>query len=233
MRPSRTWLKALPASAALTVALAAVAVVGPWGDEAPAPYDPEPLPPGAPVAVVIGDSFTSGSDENQGPEWPELLGQSLGWRVVREAIPGTGYVGARQGPTFGQRVDDALRHRADVYIVAGGFNDKKDPLLQVTAAASDVVARLHREAPAAKVVLVSSFSNGDPRQPILDQTAALREVAESQDVLWVDATRFLPSGEGLIGNDRVHPTDDGHHRLATEMAKALDQVDPTLQEALR
>lgn len=222
MRSKPSW-PALGAAAVVVVVAVAV-VLGTPDDGTETTYDDRPVAAGAPVAVVIGDSFTSGSKENQGPEWPELLGRSLGWRVVPEAIPGTGYVGTRRGPTFGERVDDALRHRADVYIVAGGFNDKHDPLDQVTDAAEEVVTRLHAAAPRADVVLVSSFSNGDPGPEILVQTEALEDVAEAADVLWVDATGFLPGDEGLIGSDRVHPTDEGQRRLAAEMARALDEA---------
>jgi len=66
----------------------AAASVEPSGAAESSP-SPEATQDGPTVLVVVGDSFSAGTDQNSGPEWPEQLGERLGWEVVVEAAPRT------------------------------------------------------------------------------------------------------------------------------------------------
>lgn len=175
-----------------------------------------------PVLVVLGDTFTAPSPASAGPEWPTLLGASLGWDVVVEAVPGSGYVSAGEGEPFAARVPDVLERSPDVIIVAGGVADLGvHPMTQVVGAAGEVVGRLAQGAPGARIVVVSPFSNGEPG-PLTEQLSAqLRAIADRQGAGYVDATEWLVPGDAYFDDDPSHPADAGQRRLAQNLRRAL------------
>jgi hypothetical protein len=174
------------------------------------------------VMVVLGDSFSAESPESAGPEWPTLLGESLGWEVRTEAAVGSGYLNAGAGRPFGARVPAVVKHSPDVIVVAGGVSDLGAyPMGRIVDAADDVVSRLGRQAPDAQVVVVSPFSNGEPG-PLTEQfSARLQQVAQDHDTAYVDATGWLANGTGLFGAEVDQPTDLGQGRIADRMERAL------------
>lgn len=177
-----------------------------------------------PVVLLIGDSFSGGSDMNEGPEWPDMLKASNGWVLLEDVIGGTGYVSPGQQVPFTDRIeDDVERYAPDVVLLAGGRNDIAFPVDEVVAAADDVVAAAKRGWPDAEIVLFSPFASGEPSDETLDLARALQELAEARSVRWVDATGYVEAD--LIGSDGVHPNQEGHERLAAEVADALSQLD--------
>lgn len=185
----------------------------------------EPTEDGPTVLVVVGDSFSAGTDQNSGPEWPELLGERLGWEVVVEAAPRTGYVDSGRGKDFGDRVDEVAEHPADVVLLAGGISDLRDDPDDVALAAEELVARLHEELSGTRVVLASPFSNGAPGPVTSGLAERLETVARDLDAAYLDVTGYLPFGSDLIGDDGVHPSDKGHRRIARLLERDLTEAD--------
>lgn len=182
--------------------------------------------PGATTLVVLGDSFSGGYGAYPGEEWPDLLGDALGWDVVNEAVPGSGYLKPGRDVPFGGRVDDVVAAGPDVVLLAGGINDLSEPTADVADAADDVVARLATALPDAVVVVVSPFSDGDPGPLTVALADALAEVAARHDAAYVDATRFLPdsAGDDVYGPDGFHPNEKGHRLLAEGIERALVEL---------
>jgi acyl-CoA thioesterase-1 len=180
------------------------------------------------VLAVLGDSVSAESKVSTGPEWPELVAQSLEWKVVTDTVDGSGYVNPGEGKPFGERVPAVLRQTPDVIVVAGGVSDLVGyPVPQVVKAAEDVIADLVREAPDAQVVLVSPFSVGEPGPMTKQLSSKLRRIADEQGVEYVDATGWLASGYNLFAGDGVHPTDEGQKRLAERMEQELAALETT------
>lgn len=180
--------------------------------------------PGSKLAV-LGDSFTAESSASAGPTWPKILADKLKWNVYTNAATGSGYVSAVGSQPFEPRVPAVLRHHPDVIIVAGGVADLGAyPADRIARAADEVVSRLVREAPEAKVVVVSPFSNGEPGPLTQELSAKLRKVAGDHGVAYVDATRWLEAGPVLFASDGTHPTEEGQQRLASQMEAALREL---------
>lgn len=176
--------------------------------------------------VVIGDSISAESAVSEGPEWPQLLARSLDWEVVSEAVDRSGYVSPGTGEPFTARVDEVLEHDGDVIVVAGGVGDIGPvPNNQIASAAEDVLSRLvEGSSSESEVVVLSPFSNGEPG-PLTDEfDASLREIAQEQDLPYVDATEWLPAGQGYFGPDIYHPTDKGQRQVAERMEEALAEL---------
>lgn len=177
------------------------------------------------VMVVLGDSISVESNVSDGPEWPQLVGKALGMKVVLEAADRSGYISPGRGEPYGDRVDAVLKEDPDVIVVAGGVGDVGAyPTARIATAAEDVVSQLVDGAPDAQVVVVSPFSNGDPGPFTLEFSSRLKEIAKQQDVPYVNATTWLPMGQGYFGADIYHPTDEGQRQVADRMEAALSDL---------
>lgn len=171
-----------------------------------------------PLAVVLGDSFSAESPGQV--TWPELLGDSFGWKIANEAVDGSGFVSTGQGVAIGSRVPGALRQAPELVIVAGGAVDLGAyPLSQIADAAEETVVQLVSDAPEAEIVLVSPFSRRAPGPLTLELNESLRRVAVKHQVPYVDATEWL--GRRSLLADATHLSEAGHRRIASRMAQAL------------
>lgn len=191
--------------------------------------DPPPLRvrnPERPAMLVVGDSYTGGSLENEGAEWPLIVGSERDWAVVRDAVGGTGYLngGPDGGQTFISRVERTTAiYTPDVVLLAGGINDVSlgDPE-QIAKAAQQELRQLREGFPAAELVMLSNFVNGRPDDSALAVRDALRGVAQAERVPFIDVTKFLTPGN--VGSDGIHPTDAGHSELAEKIGAELDDL---------
>lgn len=225
------WQALLMVGAAIVVAVVGGYLIVGWPPQPPQdPLAPEPSasPTSAarkmPTVAVLGDSFSARSAASKGPEWPSIVGDDLGWKVVSDAVDGSGYVTAGGGQRFPQRVKPLLRESPDVIVVAGGYHDVRSYAVPaVTDAAQRLVSRLVSQAPDAEVVVVSPFAAGAPGPLTQQFSRSLRRIAQNQGLAYVDATRWLPTSS-LVGPDGVHPTEQGQRRIATRMEQALKRL---------
>jgi lysophospholipase L1-like esterase len=210
-----TWPPDPPGSATLTVGDSPSSTSG----TASAPDQDEA------TVVVLGDSFSAQSPASAGPEWTQLLGDSLGWEIITEAVEASGYVSRGEGKRFGGRVPDVLAHSPDVIIVAGGVGDLGTYSTdRIARAAENVVARLVKRAPAARIVVVSPFSNGEPGRLTEELSSSLEQIAEDHDVVYVDATDWLTRSRVFFDADPDHPNDRGQTAIANRMTQVLTEA---------
>jgi len=224
----RRWLKkyGLP-SVVISVVVLALGLTlllslnrQPEGRDGPTPR--RDGPPSAEV-VVFGDSFTSGSDQNEGPEWPAQVADAEGWSVQTSAPGGSGYIQPGINRPLPARVPTILKDYpdADLYIFAAGLNDVGNnvPADQIATLARVSVDEL-RSVTDAPLVLTSPFSSGPPVAATDETTAALQAVcANDTECTFIDVSDWLDSD--LIGTDGVHPTDAGHAELARRFEASL------------
>jgi len=220
-----TWPPAPPSSAHVGVSSSGS------GDASAASAAPSATPSESPAAAaeptmaVLGDSFSADRSSGSGRAWPERLGESLGWQVSTDAVDGSGYLSQGVRTSFGPRLRAALRPAPDVVVVAGGYHDVRTyDVQQVSDAANRLLDRLTDKAPDAQVVVVSPFSVGPPGPLASELSADLRDVADAHDDEYVDASDWLPAGEGLVAPDGVHLTGKGEKRVATRLEQALKRL---------
>jgi lysophospholipase L1-like esterase len=190
-------------------------------------------PPPPYHVVVIGDSFTGGSNEGGvGPfSWTEIVWNSLraqGIDVMPE-VSGQGASGYVQrgiaGTLLGEDAARLITPADRVIVFFGGINDGSQPVDAVSAAAGETFAHARNVAPAAKLIVIGpAWVNPPP--PILAVRDALRQQAAHVGAVWVDpiAEGWL-TAPGSIGLDGVHPTNAGHQEMA-------DRIEPVIKTAL-
>ena len=205
-------------AAAATVVVLAAAVV-PVGDP------PETRAAAQTHIAIIGDSYTTGSDEgvNGAQSWPELAWQLLARRGVEidadvAAEGGAGY-GQRGngGSVFEDLTAQALRRNDVLVVFFGSRNDEAvDPaMFPDFAAGTFQLARF--AAPAAKFLVIGPpWPTASPPPSVPKIRDSLRQQAAAGAVL---------DQPDLIGRDGVHPTDAGHSYMAQRIAPLIyDQL---------
>lgn len=181
-----------------------------------------------PVVVFLGTSLTAGLGlEGEEESWVahvEQIGDSVGLplRAVNAGVSGETSAGGLR------RLDWALREPFDVLVVELGANDGlrgQDPSA-LEANLREIIGKTRARYPDAAIVLA-----GMEAPPNLGPiyTSAFRavfpRVAESEDVALIpfllDGVAGVPE---LNQSDRIHPTAEGHRRIAHVAWPVLEQV---------
>lgn len=184
--------------------------------------------------VAIGDSFTEGL-EDPGPDgtsyqgWADRLAA-----ILASTEPSLRYanlaVRSRKMPDIlAEQVPAAVRMRADLVTLCGGTNDILRPGADVDAVASmfeQAVVQL--TAAGSKVVVFTGIdTKGTPvlrrlRGKIATYNAHLRAIADRHDCLVVDLWPLeLLMDPRAWAEDRLHPSPEGHRRIALLVAKVI------------
>jgi acyl-CoA thioesterase I len=217
----------------LTFLLGAVALLAIAGAAVACGGSPPPgrvvraTPRHGPLLAVVGASFSAGVGAGHRQEaWPEDLARMLHWRVVVSADRGAGYVDAGDGhggpfSRLASRLDLARLHPR-VIIIQGGHDDIGQPLPLVAHRVASLIARIHREAPQARLAVLSVFARGArPSRAALATDRTIVAAAHHADpaVLVLDPLaghwRFPRVG------DHLHPTAAGHRWIARRLAARL------------
>lgn len=155
-------------------------------------------------------------------------------RIVDTTIDGAGgsgyVVGGVGGLTFGQRVPTAVTPETDVLVFFGSRNDAPTGADAVESAARDAFTEAKAIAPdAALVVIGTPWVNDSPPEQVVDMNNRLRAVAVEFGGMFVDPVQdgwFTGDAALLIGEDGVHPTDEGHAYMAELLRPVIESALP-------
>lgn len=186
-------------------------------------------PDDQPLMCVAGDSYTFGNGGAGGVcfAWSQLFGRGLGYRVIVDAIGGTGWnssgsnapltrlntVGAN---VMTKRIAGVNSPRVpDAHVAAFGYNDAGGDMGSLAANAAAYI-----QASIVKPVLIGPWTPQGDTSPLTSAKSALASVAAAQGVKFVDASGLVDANNkaSLTDVDNVHPTIDGHSYLAHRLA---------------
>ena len=182
--------------------------------------------------AVIGDSYTTGTDEGGlGPKsWTARAWQTLAQRGVRiaadvaaEGKAGYGVPGDH-GSVFEDLTARAVKPDDALVVFFGSRNDQGvDPeLLAERARATFDLAR--GLAPSARFLVIGPpWPTPDVPDSLLQIREVLSAAAEAAGATFIDpiAERWFVGRPDLIGVDGVHPSDAGHQYLADMIAPLI------------
>ena len=189
---------------------------------------------GTPIdhVAVIGDSYTTGTDEGgwgsntwTNRTWLTLARQGV--QVLPEvASEGrAGYVvRGDHGSVFEDLTNRAVHPDDALVVFFGSRNDQGVDAMQMAGMAHDTFDLARRIAPSAKLLVIGPpWPTADPPFDVL----YIRDTLNSQ-ADWAGATFIDPIREGwfvgrpdLIGPDGVHPNDAGHAYMAEKIAPLI------------
>ncbi len=197
-----------------------------------------PSPPGVPsdgrpTVVFLGTSLTAGLGlERDADRWPSVLAEmadSAGrpFRLVNAGVSGETSAGGLR------RLDWILREPVDVLVLELGANDglRGQSPEALASNLTEIVRRTRARHPRARIVLAGMEA---PPNLGTAYTATFRAVfpavADAEDVALIpfllDGVAGVPE---LNQDDRIHPTAEGHRRIAANawptLVETLDSVE--------
>lgn len=182
--------------------------------------------------AVIGDSYTTGTDEGgQGPQsWTSrawLLLASQGARIDADvaAEGGAGYgIRGNQGNLFEDLTVRAVDRDDALVVFFGSRNDQPVDMQKYPVLVGETFQIARRVAPKAKVLVIGPpWPTADPPPEVLELRDTLRGQAKAIGAVFVDplAEGWFVGRPELIGADGVHPTDAGHAYMAEKIAPLI------------
>jgi lysophospholipase L1-like esterase len=193
-----------------------------------------PTSRGAPVdqIAVIGDSYTTGTDEGgQGPKaWTARTWLTLARQGVQIApdVASEGRAGyvvrGDHGSIFEDLTARAVHPNDALVVFFGSRNDEGVDPLQLAGMAHDAFDLAHRIAPLAKLLVIGPpWPTADPPSDVLYVRDTLGDQARDAGAVFVDpiSDGWFVGKPDLIGPDGVHPNDAGHAYMAEKITPLI------------
>lgn len=210
--------------------------------------------PVGPRVIVLGDSFTEGSQANGIQSWAVEMANWMGWRDIQPSgSGGTGYLNPGSGGRvkFRDRVQtDVLDRNPDIVIVAGGINDAGSYSASAIEDEAELLFDAIRSgAPTATLIALSNWrQNGSPDSTVLAVRDAIETAATGRAHLFIDSILATSAGANTLGwitgtgrsgsaanngnadryisSDGTHPTQAGYAYLGRRVASAIVEALP-------
>ncbi|MGH3959118.1 Rv0518 family GDSL lipase [Mycobacterium sp.] len=217
-----------------TFVISLVVVFGMIGQHPAAARPYAILSAGSPVnhVAVIGDSYTTGTDEGgEGTNtWTARAWTTLNHQgvqvvpdVAAEGRAGYGVTGDH-GSMFKDLTARAV-HPNDVLVVFfGSRNDQGVDPEQLAQAAHDAFDLAHRVAPSARLLVIGPpWPTADPPDALLQARDVVASQARAVGATFVDpmAEQWFVGTTDLIGADGIHPNDAGHAYMADKIVPLI------------
>lgn len=183
-----------------------------WWHSVRQPMPPANYPPTARGPwVAFGDSLTRGYGAEPGRDYPTVLGQRLGVKILNHGRDGDTTAAALA------RLEEVVRLQPRVVLLCLGGNDslQRLPPEQTFANLGRIIDRLHREGTFVVLLGVRSASVRD------HYALSFRRLARTKRVVLV--ANIL---DGVLGHpermaDFIHPNEQGYAVIAERVATAL------------
>jgi len=168
--------------------------------------------------VAFGDSLTQGQGASDGNDYPSVLAERLGVRIVNLR---------RSGDTTADalaRLDALTKLKPRVVLVCLGGNDGlqgRSPQSMI-ANLRTIITRLQQEGAFVVLIGVRSPSLRDRNAKLFRQLAQQTRVFDVPDIL-----------QGVLGHpslmaDPLHPNDEGYRRIAERLEQVLRALLPKI-----
>lgn len=178
-------------------------------------YDYTNFPPTATGPwVAFGDSLTAGFGAAEGHDYPAVLAQKLGIKIVN-----LGRVGETTDDGV-KRVEQAAQLHPRVVLLCMGGNDilQQLPREQMFKNLGALIDRLHQEGSFVVLIGVRSASLWDKNEKLFRAFAKKKKVFYVRDIL----KGIFP--KPVYMSDAAHPNDEGYRLIAERLQKELGPV---------
>ncbi|MDM7890861.1 SGNH/GDSL hydrolase family protein [Curtobacterium caseinilyticum] len=176
--------------------------------------------------VVIGDSVSGGHGLTPEQAWPALLARTERWQLTNLSCDGAGVIAEGDADecasAYPGLVERAVGLRPRVVLVQASSNDLGEDDAQVASATDQLVALVHRDLPAARVIGLSAVWNEQsPPAQLTTISHALRQAVRRDGGTYVDVGQPLSGHRDWMQSDDVHPTARGQRALEAGVIDAF------------
>jgi lysophospholipase L1-like esterase len=174
---------------------------------------PPPLDPTRETIVFFGDSITAGHGLPLEVAFPHRVGTALGLSVRNAGISGDVTAGGLR-----RLESDVLAYRPKLVVVELGANDvfQRVPRGQTLENVRAIVRRLREDGAGVVLVHIQMGAFGG------DALEGYRAIAREEGAWFVED--FLRGVVPDLTTDGLHPTADGHARLAARLESVLREI---------
>ena len=198
----------------------------------------EPLPTttvaSRPLAVFIGDSYTSGvGATTEQKRWVNRVAYAEGWTVLNLGNGGTGYAvsaglagcGKEYCPPYRGVLAELQTLDPDIVVVSGGRNDLGASAASANRAIQQFFPALRAAAPDATIYATSPlWDDSAPPQRLTQLGPLIRTAVEGVNGRYLEIGQPLRDEAAYVILDSVHPSDLGHGEIAEAVVAALGRV---------
>lgn len=177
------------------------------------------IPSGATV-VVLGDSLSYGTGANKGEDYPSLLAQKTGWKIINAGVPGET---SAQGL---ERLPALLEHRPALLILELGGNDLLQhlPNSQTEANLKTVITRAKANHVQVALVAVPEVNAIRAAVGALNDHPLYEKVAEETNTPLVKEVFAEVLSDNNLKADYVHPNAQGYAIVSEQMYEKLHEL---------
>jgi acyl-CoA thioesterase-1 len=176
-----------------------------------------PLPPGS-VVLAFGDSVTYGTGANKGEDFPTLLAQQTGWKVINAGISGDTAGRAKS------RIASLLQqHEPDMVLVELGGNDflrQRSPGL-VKTDLREILERVMSSGAVPVLIAVPRVSMVRASLGVLADSPIYAELASEKGVALIDEVFAQIVSDSSLRADRIHPNAEGYRQFTERLLDKL------------
>lgn len=181
---------------------------------------------------VIGDSYTTGSDEggNGSKGWPTQVWRALAQHgiAVTPTVAAEGRAGystrGNRGSAFEDLTVRAVKPTDALVVFFGSPNDAAVDPTRLSVGMHETFKLARQIARSAKFLVIGpAWPTANPPPSIRRVRDVLGYQAELAGATFVDpiAAHWFVGESDLLGTDHVHPTDAGHTYIATELTPLI------------
>lgn len=178
-----------------------------------------PALPAGTAVLAFGNSVTYGTGAGPDEDYPALLGQRSGWKIINAGVPGDTAAQAKS------RIDELLQvHKPALVIVELGGNDflRRRPESEVKEDLRAIIQSIKKTGaapvlvavPELAIVLIGKLSDSE----------IYAQLAKEEQVLVVEDVFSQVLSDPSLRADRIHPNALGYRTLADGIAKALTRA---------
>lgn len=176
--------------------------------------------------VVIGDSVSGGHGLTPEQAWPALLARTERWQLTNLSCDGAGVIAEGDADECASAYPGLVKRAVDlrprVVFVQASSNDLGEDDAQVKSATDQLVALVHRDLPAARVIGLSAVWNEQaPPAQLTTISHALRRAIRRDGGTYVDIGQPLAGHAEWMQSDDVHPTARGQRALEAGVIDAF------------
>jgi acyl-CoA thioesterase I len=168
--------------------------------------------------IAFGDSLTSGVGASGGNDYPTLLSQKIGRKILNAGVPG------ETTEKSLNRVEQIVRLQPRVVLLCLGGNDglQQLPMDKTFENLSAIIDRLHEGGSFVVLIGVRSASISDR------YAGRYKKLAKEKRVLYVPNILSGVLGTPNLMSDYIHPNDEGYKAIADRLDKILAPLLPSL-----
>jgi len=178
------------------------------------------IPKGATV-LVLGDSLSYGTGAKDGEDYPTLLAQATGWKIINKGVPGDTTAGGLE------RLPDLLEeYQPKLLIIELGGNDflQQLPKSQTEANLKAILTLAKAQNIPTTLVAIPEFNALRAAVGSLSDHALYETIAKDTKTPMINDVFSEVLSDRNLKSDQIHPNAAGYLKVNQKMYKALQKL---------